>query len=339
MIQTGAKIVLVGLGLFAASVSAVPGPTHVVVASDGTGDFKSVQEAIDAAPPEGSVIRVKPGVYREVLVISKPHIELRGMGTDPARVVLTYDLSASTAGGTFKSASTTVSGDDFYAENLTFENSFSRNRPLTQEGSQAVALRVTGDRAVFRRVRFLGYQDTLYANGKGCQSEQGPCISARQYFADCYIEGNVDFIFGDALAVFENCEIHSLAHPTVMITAQSKHYPEEKSGYVFNHCRLTAEPGAEKVYLARPWRAYSTVAYLNTYMGVEIAPAGWLEWIHDGKPCLPTAFYAEYNSSGPGANPKERERYSKQLTATEAAEFEVKQFLAGDDHWDPTRVR
>ena len=90
MIQTGAKIVLVGLGLFAASVSAVPGPTHVVVASDGTGDFKSVQEAIDAAPPEGSVIRVKPGVYREVLVISKPHIELRGMGTDPARVVLTY---------------------------------------------------------------------------------------------------------------------------------------------------------------------------------------------------------------------------------------------------------
>src|SRR5258707_396864 len=230
----------------------------VSVAADGSGDFKSIQAAVDAADADGVVIRIRPGIYRELVVINKNHIQLRGMGSDPSQVVLSYDLSSGTAGGTGKSASTKITGDDFYAENLTFENTFSRNRTLTREGSQAVALRVTGDRAVFRHVRFLGYQDTLYADGKGCDSEQGPCRPARQYFADCYIEGNVDFIFGDALAFFERCEIHVLAHRVVYITAQSKHYAEEKSGYVFDHCRITAEKGADRAYLGRPWRAYST---------------------------------------------------------------------------------
>jgi pectin methylesterase-like acyl-CoA thioesterase len=246
-------------------------------------------------------------------------------------VVLSYDLSAGTAGGTTKSASVTVSGDDFYAENLTIENTFSRTRPLEHEGSQAVALKVTGDRAVFRKVRFLGYQDTLYAASKSCASDAGPCVPARQYFADCYIEGNVDFIFGDALAYFENCEIHALAHGQVMITAQSRHYAEEPSGYVFDHCRLTAEPGAKHVYLGRPWRAYATVVYRATEMDAEIEPAGWHEWEHNGKPSLPTAFYAEYHSRGPGANPARR-----QLTDAEAARFERRRFLAGDDQWDAT---
>src|SRR5271165_3009836 len=125
----------------------------ITVAADGSGDYRTVQAALDAAPSGNALIRIRPGTYYE------PHIQLRGTGTSPSQVVLSYDRSAGTAGGTFKSASVLVTGDDFYADNLTVENTFSRHRPLTQEGSQAVALRVTGDRAVFRRVRFLGYQD------------------------------------------------------------------------------------------------------------------------------------------------------------------------------------
>jgi pectin methylesterase-like acyl-CoA thioesterase len=311
----------------------------VTVAPDGSGDFKTVQAAVDAAASSGAVIRIGPGTYREAIRVGKAHIQLRGTGADPRQVVLSYDLGAGTAGGTGKSASVLVEGDDFYAENLTIENTFSRGRPLTFEGSQAVALRVRGDRAVFRKVRLLGYQDTLYADGKGCDSEQGPCRPARQYFADCYIEGNVDFIFGDAAAFFERCEIHALAHPTVMLTAQSKRYEGERSGYVFDHCRLTAEPGASKVYLGRPWRSHASVVFLNTQMGPEIVPAGWLEWRHDGRDSLPTAFYAEYNSSGPGANPQARDPHSKQLSAAEAARFSVKEWLGGDDGWNPLGVK
>ena len=303
----------------------------LTVAPDGSGDFKSVQAAIDAAPETGALIRIQPGTYREVLTIRKPHVQLRGAGKSPQDVVLTFDLSSKTAGGTTKSASVTISGDDFYAENLTFENSYSRTHALEREGSQAVAVKVTGDRAVFRRVRFLGHQDTLYPNSKQCETDAGPCTPARQYFSECYIEGNVDFIFGDALAFFDHCEIHALAHSVVMITAQSKHYAEEKSGYVFDHCRLTAEKGADRVYLGRPWRAYSTVIFLNTEMGPEIVPEAWSEWVHNDKPSLPTVFYAEYNSTGPGARPAARDPHSHQLTATEAAKFLLKNFLKGDD--------
>jgi len=308
----------------------------VVVAKDGSGDFQTVQAAIDAAGPAGAVIRIRPGTYEEKIVIDKAKIQLRGLGADPSQVVLTFHLSSGTAGGTYKSASTTVNGDDFYAENLTFENTFSRSKPLS-EGSQAVALRVTGDRAVFRRVRFLGYQDTLYATTAGCMNGDAGCKPARQYFEACYIEGNVDFIFGDALAFFEKCEIHSLAHSMIAITAQSKQRAEEKSGYVFDHCRLTAEAGADRVYLGRPWRSYASVVYLNTYMGPEIVPAGWLEWEH-GKPSLPTAFYAEYNSQGPGAKPAERDSHSMQLTAEQAKKYELRAFLAGNDGWDAAKV-
>ncbi|HXA51649.1 MAG TPA: pectinesterase family protein [Candidatus Acidoferrum sp.] len=285
-------------------------------------DAAGLQAALDAAGSEGAVIRLRPGIDRQVFVIAKPHIQLRGVGAKPQHVVVTFDNSAGTAGGTTKSASVTVSGDDFYAENLTFENSFSRNRPLTQEGSQAVAIKITGDRAVFRNVRFLGYQDTLYPT------------NGRQYFSECYIEGNVDFIFGNARAYFDRCEIHALKHSLVYLTAQSRLTADEKSGYVFDHCRITAESGADRVYLGRPWRTYSTVVFLNTEMPAVIVSEGWHEWEHDGKPSLPTSFYAEYRSTGPGARPESR----RQLTETEAARFMLPTFLAGDDQWDPRKV-
>ena len=321
----GARLAL----LLAPLLSSQPRP--VTVAGDHSGDFDTIGAALDSG---AAVIRIKPGVYKQVLDIQRSGVQLRGLGMKPDDVVLTYDNSAATAGGTTKSASVTVSGDDFYAENLTFENSYSRTRALTQEGSQAVAIKIMSDRAVFRRVRFLGYQDTLYANSKRCDSDRGPCQPARQYFSDCYIEGNVDFIFGDALAYFDRCQIRALAHPLVYVTAQSKHYAEEKSGYVFDHCRITAADGAPRIYLGRPWRAYSTVVFLNTEMPAQIAAEGWHEWEHDGKASLPTSFYGEYRTAGPGARPEVR----RQLTALEADRFSLKTFLAGDDQWDPTKM-
>jgi len=317
------------LALTLIAAAAIAQPRAVTVSADNSGDFPTVGAALDSG---ASVIRIKPGTYKQVLNITRSCVQLRGLGASPQDVVLTFDNSSATAGGTTKSASVTVSGDDFHAENLTFENSYSRTRLLSQEGSQAVAIKITGDRAVFRRVRFLGYQDTLYPNGRRCETDRGPCEPARQYFSECYIEGNVDFIFGDAIAYFDRCEIHALPHALVYLTAQSKHYAEEKSGYVFDHCRITAAPGT-KVYLGRPWRAYSTVVFLDTEMPAEIVAEGWHEWEHDGKPSLPTSFYAEYHSTGPGANPSRR-----QLTREEAARFSLKNFLAGDDQWDPTKV-
>jgi pectin methylesterase-like acyl-CoA thioesterase len=319
----------VGVALLAATLYCQP--RAVTVAADGSGDFTSVGAALESG---ARIIRIRPGVYKQVLNVTQDGVQLRGLGAKPQDVVLTYDNSNATAGGTTKSASVTVSGDDFYAENLTFENSYSRTRPLSQEGSQAVAIKIMSDRAVFRKVRFLGYQDTLYANSKRCDTDQGPCVPARQYFSECYIEGNVDFIFGDALAYFDRCEIRALAHPLVYLTAQSKHYAGEKSGYIFDHCRITAEEGAARVYLGRPWRAYSTVVFLDTDMPAAIVPEGWHEWEHDGKLSLPTSFYAEFRSQGPGARPDGR----RQLTPAEAAQFALKPFLSGDDQWDPTKV-
>ncbi len=308
---------------------------RIKVALDGSGDYRTVQAAVDAAPAAGAVIDIAPGLYYERLRIEKPSITFKGLGKSPADTILSYDLSSGTAGGTTKSASVTVTGDDFHAENLTIENTFSRNRPLTQEGSQAVAIKVMSDRAIFRRVRFLGYQDTLYADGKGCDSDQGPCRPARQYFVDCYIEGNVDFIFGDAVAFFESCELHGLAHKQVMLSAQSKRYDGEQSGYVFDHCRVTAEAGADHIWLGRPWRSHASVVFMNTELPAQIEPAGWSEWMHNEKPSLPTVFYAEYHNRGPGAKADARDPHARQLTAEEAHKFSAAVWLAGDDHWNP----
>ena len=331
--ESGRGVVIAAL-LIALS-TAVVGP--VVVAGDGSGNYRTVQAAVDAAPVDDApyVVEIKPGVYKERLFIARPDIELRGLGADPSQTVLSYDLNAAAAGGTTRSASVTISGDDFHASNLTIENTYSRTHGMSNEGGQAVALKVTADRAIFRKVRFLGYQDTLYPDGKGCDTDKGPCRPARQYFVDCYIEGNVDFIFGDAQAYFENCELHALAHGQVMLTAQSKRYDGENSGYVFDHCKVTAEPGADRIWLGRPWRSHASVVFMNTELPAQIIAAGWSEWKHNDVDSLPTVYYAEYNSTGPGANPKSRDPHSKQLTAAEASRYTAKIFLAGDDHWSP----
>ncbi len=309
---------------------------QVTVAADSSGDYKSVQEGIDALSAEGGSLLIKPGTYREVVHIAKPHVRMQGLTDDAAKVIIVESNSAYTSGGTFHSATAFVTGDDFYAENVTFQNDYSRSHGLQPQGSQAIALSVRADRAVFRNVRFLGAQDTLFAASRSCASDAGPCMPARQYFSNCYIEGNVDFIFGDAEAVFDHCHIHAIAHERVFVTAQSKRYPEQQSGYVFNHCQLTSDSQVGSLFLGRPWRPYATVVFLNSKLDEKLDPAGWAEW-HAGETTrLETAFYAEHASFGPGSNPAKREPHARQLSGQEAEKYMTSTFLAGSDGWNPT---
>ena len=307
-----------------AAVTIPPDDATLYVAASGTGDYYSIQHAIDVARP-GTVISIAPGTYREVLSIAKRGITLRSPYSDPARTVIVFDKSAGSSGGTLHSATVDVKADDFTAQNLTFANDFNATHPQLPQGSQALAVSVTGDRAVFRNMRLLGNQDTVYVS-------QG-----RHYFADCYIAGNVDFIFGNGKAVFEHCEIHNTPHSGGFITAQGRTSPDQDSGFVFDHCRLTADAGVEHVWLGRPWRPYATVTFLNTEMGAHIEPAGWREW-HPGEThYLETVSYAEYNSSGPGAHPRERDPHGKMLSSEDAVRYEANRYLAGTDNWHPAR--
>jgi pectinesterase len=291
-------------------------PMQVVVASDGSGDFKTIQMAIDHAPfvPEGQRlnIEIRPGTYKERLVVPQDRPGTTFLGEDAATTIITAAMSAKQAGGTFLSSTVDVQGAGFHAENITFENTFG-------VGSQAVALMIHSDRAEFRRCRFLGWQDTLYA------------ATGRQYYKDCYIEGHVDFIFGNATAVFDNCEIHSRGDG--YLTAQSRTSPDLSTGYVFYHCKLTAENQTKGSYLGRPWRPYSRVVYIECAMDDFIRPEGWNNW-NDAKNEA-TAWYAEYGSTGPGARTADRATWSHQLTAQQAAAFKPDVFLRGNDGWNP----
>jgi polygalacturonase len=310
------------------------------VAADGTGDYYSIQRAIDVAPTTGAVISVAPGTYQEVLTIKKPNIVLRSPYEDAARTVIVAGKSAGTAGGTLESATMNVLADDFLAENISFVNDFNRTHPQLPQGSQAVALLVRGDRDIFQNVRILGNQDTLYAGVRECPEHGADrsCPSARQYFDRCVIEGNVDFIFGDAKVVFDRCTVRSNQHSVGFLTAQSRSQAGQDSGFVFRDCRIVADPGVGNVYLGRPWRPYATVVFLNTWLDAHIIPAGWREW-HPGETnYLPTAFLGEFHSSGPGADVSQRQPYAIQLTAGQAQKFAPDDFLRGADGWNPSAI-
>ncbi len=252
------------------SASAEERKYDFVVAQDGSGDFTTVQEAINAVPDfrkaNRTNILVKKGTYKEKLIIPECKIQVSLIGEDGA--VITYDDYASKLNrfgeekSTSGSASCYIYAPDFIAENITFENSAG---PV----GQAVACFVSGDRAIFRNCRFLGCQDTLYTYG----------YPSRQYYEDCYIEGTVDFIFGKSTAVFNRCNIHSRGNGYVTAPAT----PEgSKYGYVFHDCKLTGADGVKNVPLSRPWRPYAQAIFINCDLGKHISPAGWdnLSLIH-----------------------------------------------------------
>jgi pectinesterase len=306
----------------------------IFVLATGT-RYPTLQGAVDALPAEGGEITLSPGVYREKVVIDKPHVRLQGVGARPQEVVIAWGDGAINAGGTFKSASLHVSGDDFRADNLTIQNDYSLR---ATQPSQAVALSVTGDRAVFTRVRLLGAQDTLHAGSKKC-AEGTPCPVSRQYFKDCYIEGNVDFIFGDSKAFFDHCEIHAIAHDEIMLTAHWRLSPSEDRAYVFDHCSVTADAGARNIYFGRPWRDYAAVVFMNTDVRADLNPEGWREWHPGETQRLQTAYYAEYGSTGWGGSMSAREPHAHKLADVDLARWNMKLFLAGDDGWTPNLVR
>jgi len=298
-------ICLCFLCLFVAKVQAAQ---KIVVAADGSGDFRTVQQALDHVPDNNNqpvVIHIKPGVYNEQIRVSagKNHVTLRG--EDPQKTILTFKLSALQAGNTRLAFSTLVNGNDFRAENLTFENTFGT-------GSQAVALFVDAERASFENCRFLGWQDTLFVNG------------SRHYFKNCYIEGHVDFIFGTASAVFEDCTIHSKGQGYV--TAHYRLSNDENTGFVFLRCRLTGANTGNGVYLGRPWRPYARVVFVDCWLGSHIRPEAWDNWRDPARE--KTAWFGEYKSKGPGANPKARVAWSRQLTSQEAAQFSRSKFFS-----------
>jgi len=287
--------------------------------------YKTLTAAVEALPADGGAIELAPGEYREKVTIAKPNVRLIGMGRTPKDVVIVWSDGARTAGGTLKSFSMNVSGDGFRAKNLTIQNDYHLKDP---HPSQAVALAITADRAVLENVRLLGAQDTLYAASK----KDKP---SRQYFKDCYIEGHVDFIFGDAKAFFDRCHIHGIAHQTVMITAQSKTRPDQDSAYAFDRCLITADKDAKEVWFGRAWRPLATVVFMRSRIEAPLEPAGWREWTPGKTETLNTATFAEYASTGPGASPPTREPRTRQLTAEQAKAWDRKIFLAGSDGWTP----
>ena len=295
--------------------------TNFIVAADGSGDFKSVQEAIMAVPistlRNWSTIHIKPGIYKELIYVQRERGLVRLVGEDAEKTVLTFDLHANLKGldgkpiGTFRTPSTVIDADDFTAENITFENSAG---PV----GQALAIRIDGDRVAFRNCRFLGWQDTILAN------------RGRHYFEHCYIAGHVDFIFGGATAFFDACHIHCLSNG--YITAAST--PQEHAfGLVFSTCRITGSSPEVKTYLGRPWRAFASVTFLNTEMTDVVRPEGWNNWKDPARE--KTARYAEFGSSGPGADPKARAKWSRQLTAAEAKAMTIEKVLGGSGGWNP----
>lgn len=284
-----------------------------VVAIDGSGNFTSIQKAIDACkafPDTRVVIFVKNGTYKEKLLVPSCNSYLSIIGESKENTIISYndyfDKINRGRNSTFYTFTMKVEANDFHLENITVENTAG---PV----GQAVALHVEGDRCVFRNCRFLGNQDTVFATGR----------FSRQFFSNCYVEGTTDFIFGEATSLFESCELHSKANS--FVTAAST--PEGKPfGFVFQSCKLTAEEGVDKVFLGRPWRSFAKVAFLICEMGPFIRPEGWDNWSKTENE--KTVTFLEFNNSGAGANRSKRVFWSHELTKTEVSNFTKEKIFA-----------
>jgi pectinesterase len=307
----------------ALSLTGATAQRDAVVAADGTGQYKTVQAAVDAAPNYSTGrwrILIKPGRYEGLVHVPRGKSALALVGDDPTRTTITFNQTSATVGtdgqaiGTFRSATMFVEGDDVSIENLTIQNDAG---PV----GQAVALRIDGDRVVVRNSRLLGWQDTLLLN------------RGRQYIEDSYIAGHVDFIFGAATAFFSRCHVHAWRDGYLTAASTPADAPY---GFVFADGIVTGEPEV-KTYLGRPWRDFAQTTFLRTVMGAAVVPEGWNNWSQPARE--KTARYSEFGSSGPGALALERRAgWSRKLTQAEAAQITVAAVLGGTDKWNPLAV-
>lgn len=322
------QIFLFLLIVLSQSVIAKQPDIKFTVSQDGKGDFKTIQEAVNAVRDHMQFkvsIFVKAGTYHEKLVIPAWKKNIMLIGEDKEKTIITNgdytgkpfpskDFTGNPKYGTYTSYTVLVQGNDCSIENITIENT-------AGTVGQAVALTIEADRFSAKDCSILGHQDTLYT------SKDGRC-----YFEKCYIEGTTDFIFGEATAVFYKCIIKSLANSYITAASTTK---EQAFGYVFLECQLIAAPGVQKVYLGRPWRPFAKTVFIRCDMGSHIVPEGWHAW--PGDPLFPdkdkTAFYAEYGNVGPGAKLTGRVAWSKQLSKREAGAYTIKNILG---NWLPT---
>ncbi len=282
----------------------------IVVAQDGSGQFTTIQEAIESIrafkPGPRTRVFIKNGVYYEKVVVHTWITNVIFVGESLEGTIITYDHHANIDKmGTFRTHTLLVQGNDITFENLTIEN----NAPRL---GQAVALHVEGDRVSFFNCRILGNQDTIYTGRE----------QTRNFFFHCYIEGTTDFIFGPSTAWFEGCLIYCKINS--YITAAST--PEYvKYGYILNNCKVTVAEGV-KMYLGRPWRQYGHTLFMNTELPEGIRPEGWHNWNKPENEL--TARYQEYNNFGPGAATENRVSWFRQLTEEQAAEYTIKNVMS-----------
>ncbi|XP_010476087.1 PREDICTED: pectinesterase/pectinesterase inhibitor 18 [Camelina sativa] len=306
---------------------------NVVVAKDGSGKFKTVNEAVAAAPENSNsryVIYVKKGVYKETIDIGKKKKNLMLVGDGKDATIITGSLNVVDGSTTFRSATIAANGDGFMAQDLWIQNTAGPAK------HQAVALRVSADQTVINRCRIDAYQDTLYTH------------TLRQFYRDSFITGTVDFIFGNSAVVFQNCDIVARkpgAGQKNMVTAQGREDQNQNTAISIQRCKITASSdlapvkGSVKTFLGRPWKLYSRTVIMQTFIDNHIDPAGWFPW--DGEFALSTLYYGEYANSGPGADTSKRVKWKgfKVIRdSKEAEQFTVAKLIQGGLWLKPTGV-
>jgi len=292
----------------------------VTVAQDGSGNYKTVQAALNAVPAYNNrkfVIYIRNGIYKEKLSLDSTKDFVTVVGEDKFNTILTYDDHTGKVSPNGDSINTRTSwsfkikAENFTAKNLTFQNDAGFS------AGQAVAVESDGDKAVFSNCRFIGNQDVLFTNSD----------KSRQYYENCYIEGTTDFIFGSSTVWFEKCHIHSKKNSHVTAASTPK---EKEFGYIFNDCALTGDTALHNVSLGRPWRPYAQVLYMHCFIGEHIKPEGWSNWNNTDN--YLTTRYSEYKNFGPSSDTAARVKWAKQLTDDEVKKYTIVNIFGG---WDP----